>query len=73
MFQTESIDYRIVIDGEMTLVLKRGDVVLKPGSVVIQHRINHACANRSDRTSRMLFVLIDAAYTPEIAAALDSR
>ncbi|MCB1394917.1 MAG: cupin domain-containing protein [Rhodobacter sp.] len=73
MHRTESIDYGIVIDGEMTLVLDQGEAVLKPGSVVIQRGTNHAWANRSGRPCRMLFVLIDAAYAPEIAAALDSQ
>ena len=73
MHRTESIDYGIVIDGEMTLVLDQGEVLLTPGSVVVQRGTNHAWANRSGRPCRMLFVLVDGAYEPAIAAALACR
>lgn len=70
MHRTESVDYGIVIDGEMTLVLDRGEVALKPGSVVIQRGTNHAWANRSGKPCRMLFILVDGRYDDSIAAQL---
>ena len=71
MHRTESVDYGVVIEGEMTLMLDGGaQVPLKPGSVVIQRGTNHAWANRSGKPCRMLFVLIDGAYAPELAAKL---
>lgn len=70
MHRTESVDYGIVIEGEMTLVLDRGEVALKPGSVVIQRGTNHAWANRSGKPCRMLFILIDGQYDAAIAAQL---
>jgi mannose-6-phosphate isomerase-like protein (cupin superfamily) len=70
MHRTESIDYGVVIEGEMTLILDDSEVELAPGSVVIQRGTNHAWANRSGRPCRMLFVLIDGTYDPAIAAAL---
>ncbi|CAN7739753.1 cupin domain-containing protein [Variovorax sp. LjRoot290] len=73
MHRTESIDYGVVIEGEMTLVLDDSEVSLKAGSVVIQRGTNHAWANRSGRPCRMLFVLIDGAYEPSIATALAGR
>ena len=73
MHRTESVDYGVVIDGEMTLVLDDSEVRLLPGSVVIQRGTNHAWANRSQRPCRMLFVLIDAAYDPALATALAQR
>ncbi len=73
MHRTESIDYGVVIDGEMTLVLDDSEVPLAPGSVVIQRGTNHAWANRSGRPCRMLFVLIDGVYDPAVAAALQAR
>lgn len=73
MHRTESVDYGIVIEGEMTLVLDDSEVLLKPGSVVVQRGTNHAWANRSGRPCRMLFVLVDGAYEPSIAAALARR
>lgn len=73
MHRTESIDYGIVIEGEMTLVLDAAEVALKPGSVVVQRGTNHAWANRSGKPCRMLFVLLDGEYQPDIAAALARR
>ncbi len=73
MHRTESVDYGIVIDGEMTLVLDDSEVLLRPGSVVVQRGTNHAWANRSGRPCRMLFVLVDGRYEPAIAASLAGR
>lgn len=70
MHRTESVDYGVVIEGEMTLVLDQGEVLLKPGSVVVQRGTNHAWANRSGKPCRMLFVLVDGCYDPTIAQAL---
>lgn len=73
MHRTESVDYGIVIEGELTLVLDDSEVQLKPGSVVVQRGTNHAWANRSGKPCRMLFVLVDGQYAPEIARALAAR
>lgn len=73
MHRTESVDYGIVIEGELTLVLDDTEVLLKPGSVVVQRGTNHAWANRSGRLCRMLFVLVDGQYAPSLATALKSR
>ncbi len=73
MHRTESIDYGIVMEGEMTLVLDDSEVLLKPGSVVVQRGTNHAWANRSGKPCRMLFVLVDGRYDPAIASALAKR
>ena len=73
MHRTESVDYGIVIEGEMTLILDDSEVLLEPGSVVIQRGTNHAWANRSGKPCRMLFMLIDGQYEPSIAQALARR
>lgn len=70
MHRTETIDYGVVIEGEVTLILDQGEVQLRPGSVVIQRGTNHAWANRSDKPSRMLFVLVSGRYAPELAGLL---
>ncbi|SFV09233.1 cupin domain-containing protein [Pseudoduganella namucuonensis] len=73
MHRTESIDYGIVIEGELTLVLDDSEVQLRQGSVVVQRGTNHAWANRSGAPCRMLFILIGGAYEPDIAASLAAR
>ena len=70
MHRTESVDYGVVIEGEITLILDRGETLLKPGDVVVQRGTNHAWANRSGKPARMLFVLLDGKYEPAIAQAL---
>lgn len=70
MHRTESVDYGVVIEGEMTLVLDDSEVLLKQGSVVVQRGTNHAWANRSGRPCRMLFVLMDGQYDKAIARSL---
>ena len=73
MHRTESIDYGVVIEGELTLVLDDSEVQLAPGSVVVQRGTNHAWANRSGRPCRMLFVLVSGRYEPAVAQALAQR
>ena len=73
MHRSEAVDYGIVLDGEMTLVLDDSAVPLRAGSVVIQRGTNHAWANRSGKVCRMLFIQIDGRYEPSIAAALARR
>ena len=67
MHRTESIDYGVVISGEMTLVLDRGETLLKAGDVVVQRGTNHAWANRSGKPCRMLFVLVDGKFDETIS------
>ena len=61
MHRTTSIDYGIVLEGEMAMELDGGSVThLKAGDVVVQRGTNHLWHNRSDRLCRMAFVLIEA-------------
>jgi uncharacterized cupin superfamily protein len=73
MHRSEALDYGIVIEGEMTMVLDDSEVLLKPGSVVVQRGTNHAWANRSEKLCRILFIQCDGQYQPSIAEALARR
>jgi mannose-6-phosphate isomerase-like protein (cupin superfamily) len=66
MHRTETVDYGIVISGEITLVLDKGEANLKAGDVVIQRGTNHAWANRSGQPCRMLFMLVDGQFRDEV-------
>jgi mannose-6-phosphate isomerase-like protein (cupin superfamily) len=68
MHRTESVDYGIVISGEMTLVLDKDETLLKAGDIVVQRGTNHAWANRSGKPCRMLFALVDGKYDREISS-----
>jgi len=65
MHRTKTVDYGIVLEGEITLVLDRGETTIQAGDVVIQNGTNHAWANRSGKICRMAFVLIDGEFTGE--------
>ena len=59
MHKTETVDYGIVLAGEITMVLDDSEVALQAGDIVIQRGTNHAWSNRSDEPARMAFILID--------------
>lgn len=73
MHRTESVDYGIVLAGEIVLLLDEEEVHLHPGDVVIQRGTIHAWANRSDAICRMLFVLTDARFDPELTEAQENH
>ena len=73
MHRTETVDYGIVIEGQVTLILDDSEVLLEPGTVVIQRGTNHAWANRTDRMARMAFILIDGQFDSALAGALEQR
>jgi quercetin dioxygenase-like cupin family protein len=69
--RTESVDYGIVIDGEMVLVLDDdAETSLRAGDVVIQRGTCHRWENRGTQTARMVFVLVDAEFSPDLASLL---
>lgn len=68
MHRTESIDYAILLEGELTMLLDEGEVTLKPGDVVVQVGTNHAWSNRSDKPARICYVLIDGKFDADLAA-----
>jgi hypothetical protein len=67
MHRTETIDYGIVLEGELTLILDIGEAVVRAGDIVIQRGTNHGWANRSGRHCRIAFILIDGTYQDGLA------
>ena len=59
MHRTETVDYAIVLEGEIWAVMDEGETLMRAGDVLIQRGTNHAWANRSGATARIAFVLID--------------
>jgi mannose-6-phosphate isomerase-like protein (cupin superfamily) len=62
MHRTQTIDYGIVLEGEITLLVDEGETVVRAGDIVIQRGTNHGWANRSGRNCRVAFVLIDGKF-----------
>jgi quercetin dioxygenase-like cupin family protein len=59
--RTDSIDYAVVISGEIDMELEKGDEVhLKAGDVLVQRGTVHCWVNRGDAPCTIAFVLIDA-------------
>jgi mannose-6-phosphate isomerase-like protein (cupin superfamily) len=56
--RTDTLDYVMVLDGEVTLELDRGEVALRPGDCVVQRATRHAWRNRSGRPVRLAVVMI---------------
>jgi mannose-6-phosphate isomerase-like protein (cupin superfamily) len=71
MHRTETIDYAIVLEGEITMVLDEEDVLLKAGDVVVQVGTAHAWSNRSNANCTLAFVLIDGEFEPELKAKFE--
>lgn len=61
MHQTATLDYIVVLSGELYLIMEEGETRLGPGDIVIQRGTNHAWSNRSNEPAIQLAVLIDAA------------
>lgn len=60
MHTTKTIDYGIVLSGEISLELDEGIVHLKPGDVVVQRGTRHAWRNTSSENCVMAFILISS-------------
>jgi quercetin dioxygenase-like cupin family protein len=59
--RTESLDYGIIISGEICLELEQGvDVVLRAGDVLVQRGTIHNWVNRGQDVCRIAFVLVSA-------------
>ncbi len=59
MHRTRSLDYAIIMSGEIDMLLDDGEVHLKAGDVVVQQATNHAWVNRGKEVCRIAFILMD--------------
>jgi mannose-6-phosphate isomerase-like protein (cupin superfamily) len=60
MHRTASVDYAIVLSGEIDMLLDDSEVHMKAGDIMVQQGTNHAWVNNSNEFCRMAFVLVDA-------------
>ena len=60
MHKTDTIDYIILLEGDVTLILDREEVDIKPHDVVVQRGTNHAWVNNGNNPALLIAVLIDS-------------
>ena len=60
MHKTKTIDYIILLKGDVTLLLDEGEVRLEPFNVVVQRGTNHAWVNNGNEPALLIAVLIDS-------------
>lgn len=60
MHKTATLDYIIILSGEIYMILDDEEILLKAGDIVIQRGTNHAWSNRSDTHCIQLAVLLAA-------------
>jgi mannose-6-phosphate isomerase-like protein (cupin superfamily) len=70
MHRTSTLDYVVVLSGEIVLVLDDSEVTLRPGEVVVQRGTDHAWENRSSQLARMAFFHIDAQFSADLLQLL---
>ena len=60
MHRTRTLDYAIIMSGEIDMMLDQETVHVKAGDVVVQQATNHAWINRGKEPCRIIFVLMDS-------------
>lgn len=60
MHRTDTVDFAVVMSGEIVAIMDKGEKAMKAGDILIQRGTNHARENRTAEVTRMLFVLCDA-------------
>ena len=63
MHETHTIDYAIVMSGEIWAIMDKGETLLKTGDVLMQRGTSHGWSNRSGEPCRVAFVLVHATPT----------
>jgi quercetin dioxygenase-like cupin family protein len=72
--RTQTVDYGIVLEGEVVLVLDHEEErVLGAGDVVVQRGTDHRWENRTDCVARMAFILVDGAFTQELVELIGAE
>ena len=46
--KTNTVDYAVVLEGEIGAMMDLGETLLKTGDVLVQRRTNHSWSNRSN-------------------------
>jgi mannose-6-phosphate isomerase-like protein (cupin superfamily) len=60
MHTTDTVDYAIVLEGEIVAIMEEGETLMRRGDVLIQRGTAHAWANRSGKPVKVAFILCDS-------------
>ncbi len=60
MHKTSTVDYALVLDGEIWALMDEGETLLKAGDCLVQRGTNHAWSNRTDGPCRVAFILVSS-------------
>ena len=60
MHRTRTIDYVLILSGEIDMLMDDSEVHLKAGDTLVQRATNHAWVNRGDKPCKVAFILVDA-------------
>jgi hypothetical protein len=64
MHKTSTVDYAIVLKGEIWAVMEKGETLLKAGDVLVQRGTNHSWSNRTKKPALVAFILVSAKPFP---------
>jgi mannose-6-phosphate isomerase-like protein (cupin superfamily) len=64
MHKTSTVDYIVVLQGQIYAVLEKGETLLRPGDVFIQRGTNHSWSVRGTEPCVIAVVLVNAAPVP---------
>ncbi len=68
MHRTDSVDYAVILKGEIYMLMDDTEVLLKAGDVVVQRGTNHAWSNRGTESCIIAFILVDGVTTRDAPA-----
>jgi mannose-6-phosphate isomerase-like protein (cupin superfamily) len=71
--KTDSIDFAVVLEGEIWMLLDEDEVLLEAGDVIVQRGTAHSWSNRSGKPCRMAFLLLGALPVPAAQAVEDGQ
>jgi naringenin degradation protein FdeH len=60
MHKTATVDYAIVLSGEIYAVMDEGETLLRAGDTLVQRGTNHAWSNRNETPCLVAFILVSA-------------
>lgn len=60
MHKTDTVDYALILEGEIWAVMDDEERLMKAGDALVQRGTNHAWANKTDKNCRVMFVLCGA-------------